>query len=170
MEQESFREVTPMQIYRLLLRQIAPFSNQIEIEVLAEFVVSIQQSVDPRDEQGIFDRLKASLIKAFKKAAELSETHITEEEFVAVMSSVNCRAPTDHYEKFMRRTFNRMTKGKKPEVPVEEYIDFMERTFQISISEEEQDLIRDKLGESIDIVKFFAIARKGLLQNFNLGR
>mmetsp|Transcript_15563 Transcript_15563/g.28250 ORF Transcript_15563/g.28250 Transcript_15563/m.28250 type:complete len:166 (+) Transcript_15563:582-1079(+) len=165
MEQESFRE-----IYRLLLKQIAQFTNQLEIEVLAEFIVSIQQQIDPREDQAIFERLKGSLVKAYKKAAVGSDTHITEEEFVGVMSSVNQRAPQDHYEKFLRKTFNRMTRGKKPAVPVEEYFDFMQRTFQIRITEEEQNLIKDKLGESIDITKFFTIARKGLLQNFNLGR
>ena len=152
-DEDQYRE-----IYRMLLRQISVGSYQVKIVDLAEFVVRIQREVVHRDEEDALERLKNSLVTAFKSSSSHPE-FITEEEFVSCMLDVDKRAPWDHYDKYLKKTYENL-KTSQQGVRFSDYIDMLERAFGVRANSEMQEYLHNKLGDYIDFDTFLNLSGK----------
>ena len=142
----------------MLLRQISVGSYQVKIVDLAEFVVRIQREVVHRDEEDALERLKNSLVTAFKSSSSHPE-FITEEEFVSCMLDVDKRAPWDHYDKYLKKTYENL-KTSQQGVRFSDYIDMLERAFGVRANSEMQEYLHNKLGDYIDFDTFLNLSGK----------
>jgi hypothetical protein len=152
-DEDQYRE-----IYRMLLRQIATGSYQVKIVDLAEFVVRIQKEVVRRDQEDALERLKNSLVTAFKSASAHPE-FITEEEFVNCMLDVDKRAPWDHYDKYLKKTYDSI-KTSQQGIKFQDYTIMLERAFGLRVTDEMREYLHDKLGDYIDLNTFVNISSK----------
>lgn len=152
-DEDQYRE-----IYRMLLRQVSVGSLRVRITDLASFVVRIQKEVVHRDQQDALDRLEASLASAFREASEDIE-YITENEFVRCMLEVDKKAPWDHYDRFLKRTYDSM-KSTPLGVKIEDYIELCERAFGIRVDDEMARMLEDKCGKYIDLKTFLNLSGK----------
>lgn len=152
-DEDQYRE-----IYRMLLRQISVGSYQVKIVDLADFVVKIQREVVHRDQEDALERLKNSLVTAFKSSSGHPE-YITEEEFVACMLDVDKRAPWDHYDKYLKKTYESL-KSSQQGIKFSDYVSMIERAFGIRVNGEMEEYLRSKLGENIDLNTFLNLSGK----------
>jgi predicted metalloprotease with PDZ domain len=152
-DEDQYRE-----IYRMLLRQIAVGSMQVKIVDLADFVVRIQREVVHRDQEDALDRLKNSLVTAFKSSSSQPE-YITEEEFVACMLDVDKRAPWDHYDKYLKKTYESL-KSSPQGIKFKDYSNMIERAFGVRVTPEMEEYLHEKLGDNIDLNSFINISGK----------
>lgn len=152
-DEDQYRE-----IYRMLLRQIAVGSYCVKIVDLADFVVRIQREVVHRDQEDALERLKNSLVTAFQ-AASKEKDYIDEEEFVNCMLDVDKRAPWDHYDKYLRKTFESL-KTTNQGIRFRDYVQMIERAFGVRVNSEMEEYLHDKLGDYIDMNTFINISNK----------
>lgn len=152
-DEDQYRE-----IYRMLLRQIAVGSYQVKIVDLADFVVKIQREVVHRDQEDALERLKNSLISAFQASSSHAEV-ISEDEFVNCMLDVDKRAPWDHYDKYLRKTFESL-KSSPQGIKFKDYVSMIERAFGVRVNQEMEGYLHDKLGDYIDLNTFVNISNK----------
>ncbi|CAG9312777.1 unnamed protein product [Blepharisma stoltei] len=152
-DEEQYRE-----IYRMLLRQISVGSLRVRITELATFVVRIQREVVHRDEEDALRRLENSLVNAFKEASEDPE-YITEDEFVRCMMDVDKKAPWDHYDRFLKRTYESL-KSTPLGIRIEDYIQLCESAFGIKVDDEMARVLEDKVGKYIDLKTFLNLSGK----------
>ena len=152
-DEDQYRE-----IYRMLLRQISVGIYQVRIIELAEFVVKIQREVVHRDQKNALERLKNSLITAFRSSSGHPE-YITEEEFVSCMLDVDKRAPWDHYDKYLRKTFESL-KSSPQGIKFADYVSMVERAFGVRVNAEMEEYLHSKLGDNIDLPTFLNLSTK----------
>ena len=152
-DEDQYRE-----IYRMLLRQISTGVYDVRIIDLAEFVVRIQKEVVHRDQEDALERLKNSLITAFR-ASSASPEYITEEEFVSCMLDVDKRAPWDHYDKYLKKTYESL-KSSPQGIKFKDYVSMIERAFGIRVNQEMEEYLHEKLGDVIDLPTFLNLSAK----------
>lgn len=151
-DENSYRE-----IYRLLLRQLAINAARVRIRDLAKFVIQIQREVSTKESEDSLHRLERSLIDAFTHMSEDTE-FITENEFVACMNEVDSRSPWDHYDKYLKKIFERHRQPNEG-ILIDDYAQLLEKTFAIRLDSEIVDNLKVKYGISIDLKTFVALSK-----------
>ena len=121
-----------------------------------ECVVRIQKEVVQRDQEDALERLKNSLVTAFK-ASSTSPEYITEEEFVNCMLDVDKRAPWDHYDKYLKKTYESL-KTSQQGIKFQDYTEMIERAFGVRVTEEMREYLHEKLGDFIDLTLLLILA------------
>jgi hypothetical protein len=152
-DEDQYRE-----IYRMLLRQISVGTYEVKIVDLADFVVRIQREVVHRDQEDALERLKNSLINAFKSSSA-NPDYITEDEFVNCMLDVDKRAPWDHYDKYLKKTYESL-KSSPQGIKFKDYVNMIERAFGVRVNSEMEEYLHGKLGDHIDLATFLNLSGK----------
>lgn len=151
-DEDVYRET-----YRMLLLHLPRQLDRIRITDLATFLIQAQTSIDGRDEPDALGRLENSFVSAFR-GASVSQEYITEDEFVRCMQDVDLRAPWDHYDVFLRRTFDRK-RGKAEYILLGDYVEIVEEAFGIKLDSSIVNLIRRQVGEKIDLEAFMNMSK-----------
>lgn len=150
-------EHTYREIYRLLLRQLANNAARVRIRDLARFVIQIQREVSSKESDDSLQRLERSLMEAFMSASDDSE-FITENEFVNCMCDVESRAPWDHYDKYLKKIYERHRKGNEG-ILLDDYAELLEKTFGIRLDNQVIDNMKVKYGLALDLKSFIALSK-----------
>jgi hypothetical protein len=150
-------EHTYREIYRLLLRQLAINAARVRIRDLARFVIQIQREVSSKESDDSLQRLERSLIEAFVSASDDSE-FITEDEFVNCMCDVESKAPWDHYDKYLKKIYERHRRGNEG-ILLDDYAELLEKTFGIRIDSQVIDSMKVRYGLTLDLKSFIALSK-----------
>ena len=149
-DEDQYREV-----YRMALLRFPQQSTELEVASLAKFVVDMQRDLVRTDSQESLERLEHTLIKGFEKYSG-RRTHISEDEFVESMLQVDRRAPLNHYNKFLERTFQSYQVSGM--LPFETYVWVLKESLKIPVDEEMKLGLHEKLGDYVDLQTFLKLS------------